>query len=176
MPMLSTARLLLRRPAPEDLAAFLRIYGDPATNVHNPLGPCPDIATAATILSASMAHWQQHGFGTFVVARRDAPLWVIGFAGVAWRKYLEHDRLNLGLRLEPSAWGKGYATELASESLRHSFEDLKLPEVFALVRPTNSASIRVLEKIGMQRTGSLDDVPGQAPSYVYRQRAISMRP
>jgi RimJ/RimL family protein N-acetyltransferase len=165
--LLTTARLVLRRPAPEDLSAFLRIYGDPATNTHDPLGPVPDIATAATMLSASMAHWDQHGFGSFVVATRDAPLWVIGCAGVVWRAYTDVDVLNLGYRLEPAAWGKGYATEIATESLRHAFTDMGLPVVFALVRPANAASIRVLEKLGLRRAGTLDDVPGQAPSLLY---------
>jgi ribosomal-protein-alanine N-acetyltransferase len=166
--VLTTARLLLRRPAPEDLMACLRIYGDPATNMHDPLGPVPDVATAATLLCGSMAHWDQHGFGSFVVTTRDAPHWVIGFAGVVWRAYTDVDVLNLGYRLEPAVWGKGYATELAAESLRHAFENLQLPVVFALVRPANAPSIRVLEKLGMRRSGTLDDVPGQAPSLLYR--------
>lgn len=68
--------------------------------------------------------------------------WVIGFAGVAWRRYLDQDRLNLGLRL--------------------------LPEVLALVRPANTPSIRVLEKIGMRQVGRLDDVPDQEHSVIYR--------
>lgn len=166
--MLATERLVLRRPGPEDLSAFLRIYGDPATNVHDPLGPAPDVATAATLLCASMAHWEQHGFGSFVVSTLDAPRWVIGFAGVAWREYSDAKVLNLGYRLEPAAWGKGYATELAAESLENAFDRLGLRQVFALVRPANAASIRVLEKIGMERVGRLDDVPGQEHSVVYR--------
>lgn len=68
--------------------------------------------------------------------------WVIGFAGVAWRRYLDQDRLNLGLRL--------------------------LPEVLALVRPANTPSIRMLEKIGMRQVGRLDDVPDQEHSVIYR--------
>jgi hypothetical protein len=43
-----------------------------------------------------------------------------------------------------------------------------LASLFAIVRPSHAASIKVLEKVGMQRMGSLDDVPGQAPSWVYR--------
>ena len=166
--MLATERLVLRRPGAEDLSAFLRIYGDPATNVHDPLGPVPDVATAATLLCASMAHWDRHGFGSFVVSTLDAPRWVIGFAGVAWREYSDAKVLNLGYRLEPAAWGKGYATELAAQSLQNAFDRLGLRQVFALVRPANTASIRVLEKIGMERVGALEDVSGEVPSFVYR--------
>ena len=90
----------------------------------------------------------------------------------AERKYLEKDTLNLGFRLEPAAWGLGYASELGLELLRHAFDELNLTEMFALVRPANSASIRVLEKIGMHRIGALDDVTGQPQSLLYRASPI----
>ena len=54
------------------------------------------------------------------------------------------------------------------DALALAFDTLSLPEVFGLVRPDHAASIRVLEKLGMQRFGLLDDVPGQAPSLVLR--------
>ena len=66
------------------------------------------------------------------------------------------------------AWGQGYATEVGCDALVLAFETLGLPEVFGLVRPDHAASIRVLEKLGMQPFGVLDDVPGQAPSLVLR--------
>ena len=167
-----TDRLLLRPPIEADAQRLFEIFGDPRTNVHNPLGPYPDIDTARALLAARIAHWQQYGFGQWAIAVRDAPDTVIGFGGVAYRQYLDEERLNLGYRFAAESWGQGYATELGAAALRLAFEDLAKPEVFALVRPDNLASTRVLEKLGMQRSGDLDDVPGQARSLVYRiQRA-----
>ena len=48
-------------------------------------------------------------------------------------------------------WGKGYATEAARRMLRFGFEDLKLHRIWASVAPDNTASVHVLEKIGMRR-------------------------
>lgn len=93
-----------------------------------------------------------------------------GFGGIAHHHYLAEQRVNLGYRFAVEAWGKGYATQLGQDALQHAFVQLGLPEVFALVRPDHAASIRVLEKIGMQLFAQLDDVPGQAPSLVYRVR------
>jgi RimJ/RimL family protein N-acetyltransferase len=42
------------------------------------------------------------------------------------------------------------------------------PEVHAIVRPANLASSHVLRKIGMPEIGTLDDVPGKAPSLLFR--------
>ena len=170
--MLTTARLVLRRPTPEDLARLFEIYRDPATNVFNPFGPYPNIEKASTVLTDWMDHWDRLGFGQCAVVARSDPELVIGFGGVAYRNYVDTVTLNLGYRLHTAAWGKGYATELGAGALRHALYDLRKPEVFAIVRPINAPSIHVLEKIGMQRIGSLDDVPGQEPSHLYRAGAI----
>jgi len=170
--MLTTARLILRRPISEGLARLFEIYGDPATNVFNPFGPYPNIEKASTVLTDWMDHWDRLGFGQCAVATRSEPELVIGFGGVATRNHVDAKRLNLGYRLHTAAWGKGYATELGKGILRHALSDLGKPEVFAIVRPINTPSIRVLEKIGMQRIGSPDDVQGQEPSHLYRAEAI----
>lgn len=165
--MLGTERLILRLPAPADLAAFFAIFGDPRTNAHNPNGPCTDIAAASNMLAVRTAHWRRYGFGQWAIVARERPGVVIGFGGLAWRNYGGVERLNLGYRFAVEAWGRGYATELGVAALRHAAEDLRESPVYALVRPSNLASIRVLEKIGMQRAGDLDDVPGHARSLVF---------
>jgi len=163
---------MLRRPTPGDLPRLFEIYGDPATNVFNPFGPYPNIEKAATVLAGWIDHWDRLGFGQCAVETLSQPGLVIGFGGAAYRNYVDTERLNLGYRLHTAAWGQGYATELGERVLRHALFDLGKPEVFAIVRPINTPSIRVLEKIGMRRTGSLDDVPGQEPSHLYRAEAI----
>ena len=52
-------------------------------------------------------------------------------------------------------WGQSYATETARVLLAFGFAQLKLHRVFATCDPANIASIRVMEKIGMQREGHL---------------------
>ncbi|MNF13562.1 hypothetical protein D3C80_2154540 [compost metagenome] len=59
------------------------------------------------------------------------------------------------------------ATELAQASLEYGFEQLRLAEISAIVREKNLASCRVLEKAGLHRVDTLDDVPGDTPSLVY---------
>lgn len=47
-------------------------------------------------------------------------------------------------------------------ALAFGFDEHRCDKIFGLVRPQHAASIRVLEKIGMARFATLDDVPGQA--------------
>lgn len=163
----TTARLLLRRPTAEDQTRLFAIYGDPATHQFNPAGPLVERRQAQVLLDDWLNHWQTHGYGQWAIATRDAPEQVIGFGGIALYNYLNVQRLNLGYRFHTAAWGKGYATELSHAALEFAFAELNAEQVFALVRPAHSASIGVLEKIGMQRFDLLDDVPGQAESLVY---------
>jgi RimJ/RimL family protein N-acetyltransferase len=53
--------------------------------------------------------------------------------------------------LYPNFWGKGYATEGAKRCLKFGFNDLKLQEIIATAPKINLPSIRVMQKIGMQK-------------------------
>ncbi|MGO4610693.1 GNAT family N-acetyltransferase, partial [Variovorax sp. 2RAF20] len=48
----------------------------------------------------------------------------------------------------------GYATEAAAALLRFGQETLRLRDITATCRPENTASAKVLEKIGMVQIGS----------------------
>ena len=50
--------------------------------------------------------------------------------------------------LARSQWGKGFATEGARAALEFAFNKLNRSEVLSIIRPANSASIRVAERIG----------------------------
>jgi len=164
----TTTRLTYRRPQQADLPTVFSIFGDPQTNLFNPAGPMTDIVQAEALLNRWLQHWEVHGYGWWAISSAQAPEHILGFAGIAAHDYLGKKVINLGYRFAVEAWGHGYATEAAQNALAHAFNHLGLPEVFGLVRPDHTASIRVLEKIGMCRFGELDDVPGKARSLVFR--------
>lgn len=162
------SRLIYRQPQSADVQRLFAIFGDPQTNLFNPAGPMPSLDAAQRLLDHWLKQWATQGYGWWAIARRETPEHIIGFGGIAPLNYLTQPRINLGYRFAVEAWGQGYATEVGRDAVFMAFETLGLPEVFGLVRPDHAASIRVLEKIGMQPFGVLDDVPGQAPSLVLR--------
>ncbi|MFB3301943.1 GNAT family N-acetyltransferase [Pseudomonas sp. AMR01] len=164
----ATSRLIYRQPEPGDVHRLFAIFGDPQTNLFNPGGPMASLADAQRLLDRWLEQWATQGYGWWAIALRARPEHIIGFGGVAPLNYLTERRINLGYRFAVEAWGQGYATEVGRDALVLAFETLGLPEVFGLVRPDHAASIRVLEKLGMQRFGELDDVPGKPPSLVFR--------
>lgn len=64
---------------------------------------------------------------------------------------------EIGYILHPDEWGRGFATEIAQLLIDLGFNTLHLYRIFATCDPRNSASFRVLEKIGMKREGRLRD-------------------
>lgn len=59
----------------------------------------------------------------------------------------------LWFKLAPEYWGKGYTVEAALALLEFGFTQLSLHRIEAGVATENTASIRILEKIGMKREG-----------------------
>ncbi|WP_017475553.1 GNAT family N-acetyltransferase [Pseudomonas sp. PAMC 26793] len=164
---ITTQRLMLRPPTVDDAASVFAIYGDPETNRYNPAGPLTDLDQVKAVLDRWLEHWAEHGFGQWAIVTQETPQRVIGFGGITLYHYNEVERINLGYRFAVSAWGQGYATELARAALQFGFVELDQPQVYGVVRPAHTASIKVLEKIGMRPIDELDDVPGQAPSLVF---------
>lgn len=57
--------------------------------------------------------------------------------------------IEVGYILKPSAWGKGYATEICQALLDFGFEHLPLDEIAAVTDPDNHPSCHVLRKCGL---------------------------
>ena len=62
--------------------------------------------------------------------------------------------VEVGWHLHPDSWGHGYATEAARAVVERAF-GAGLPEVYAVVRPGNEASLAVCRRLGMERLGRM---------------------
>lgn len=78
---------------------------------------------------------------------------------------LPDGEIEVGYLLKPSAWGKGYATEVCKRLLRFGFEDAPLPEIVAVTHPDNTASQHVLRKAGMAEEGLRRAYAAECPGF-----------
>lgn len=92
----------------------------------------------------------QNGFGLSLVEMKDKQQ-AIGMCGIIRRDNLENP--DIGFALLPGFNGQGYAFEIASATLSHATEKLKLPKISAITLGNNIRSIRLLEKIGLRYIG-----------------------
>ena len=77
---------------------------------------------------------------------------LIGFIGLNLQTFQSDFTpcIDLGWRLHPEHWGKGYATEGAIRCMAYA-EDLGIDELYAMAPERNLNSIKVMERIGMKR-------------------------
>nr|WKN34290.1 GNAT family N-acetyltransferase [Tunicatimonas sp. TK19036] len=150
---LMTERLRLRKLTLDDLDEVHYLHTLPQTDQYNTIG-IPKNKAATQVLMQSWLTQQQTTPGRHF-------LWVImdkstqAFIGLIALN-LREKRFQSGevwYKLLPEHWKKGYATEALNGILQWSFEELHLHRIEAGCATENIASIRVLEKVGMQKEG-----------------------
>jgi RimJ/RimL family protein N-acetyltransferase len=73
-------------------------------------------------------------------------------------------------------WGRGLATEAAGAALRHGLGTVGFGQVVADVVPENTASARVLHKLGFEMVGTRSEAGIELDRYVLRAGERSARP
>jgi RimJ/RimL family protein N-acetyltransferase len=116
-------------------------------------------------------HWAEYGFGLWA-ATVTATDRTIGFAGVAhplWFPDLAHE-VEIGWRLHPEAWGRGYATEAGRAALDAARDRLALTRIIAVIDPGNTPSLAVAARLGMtlERTLPHPQRPGDIQVHIRR--------
>ena len=150
--VLGTARLRLRpwTTSPEDLARLDDIYG--RDEVTRWLGGSPSIPSAELVARWAAVSAADDRFGCWAIEPLDGrPV-----AGTVLFKPLPNGvgEVEVGWHLHPDSWGHGYATEAARAVIDRGFA-LGLPEVYAVVRPGNEASLAVCRRLGMAPLGRM---------------------
>jgi len=79
---------------------------------------------------------------------------VIGSCGLR-RKPENEWEADIGYELAPEYWGRGYATEAALAMVNLGFRDFGLHRISSWLIADNTASARVLEKVGLRPEGRL---------------------
>lgn len=150
--MLSTRRLLFRQFVAADLdQLYQNLYAHSAvTKTLSPTGSL-SLEQTALLLQRRLQHWQQHGFGAWALIHQ-ADQQLIGHCGLHnfQPAPAEAPKVELTYAIAPSYWGQGLATEAAKSVLQWGFDVLKLSQIAAVAAPSNFASQRVMQKLGMR--------------------------
>jgi RimJ/RimL family protein N-acetyltransferase len=168
---LRTPRLLLREWRDDDLAPFVAMSADPEGMLYL---PSLDQAAAEAWVGRMRRHWDEHGFGNFVVELPGEAsfIGVVGLNWVRWQLAFT-PAVEAAWRLMPAYWGKGYALEAARAAIDDGFGRLGLAEIVAYTVPPNRASWTVMERLGMTRDPAEDfDHPGQPESSPLRRHVL----
>ncbi len=147
MPVLETARLILRPFGKEDVDLLSELMAN-ADFMRFSLGVFPREQTTAFL--DKVIDWQHGGLPSQFAAIHRVDSRLIGYCGFLHQQVDGTDEIEIAYRLHPDYWGRGLATEAAQAVRDHAFRDLKLPRVISLIHPDNLPSRRVAEKNGMK--------------------------
>ena len=140
-----TDRLILREFEITDAEPMFELNSDPDVLRYTGDTPFESVEATKDFL-LKYPDYRKSGYGRWaMVPKQDNSF--IGWCGI---KLNEEGFTDLGFRIFKTEWNKGYTTEAARASLEYGFKNLGIKEIIGRAAEENKASIRVLEKIGME--------------------------
>ncbi|MEB3282443.1 MAG: GNAT family N-acetyltransferase [Lyngbya sp.] len=162
--LFQTERLIIRNWEPEqDAPQAFKIYGDPDVMCFI----SPHFETVEAVRSRLQERVERdkirkNGTGSWAVVEKETQE-IIG--AVLLIQLPDNDGIpttnyEIGWHFRKASWGKGYATEAAKQILGYAFTILRLPVIYAVVKPENERSIRVTQRLGMKPLGRTNEYYG----------------
>jgi RimJ/RimL family protein N-acetyltransferase len=152
---LETERLVLRRFTEADVDNLFDLDSDPDVMRFITGGKQTprDVIRKETLPRILHYYERFEGFGFWAVIEKSTAEF-LGWFHLRPQEGSCPEEVELGYRLKKSAWGKGYATEGSRALIRKGFTELGVRRVVAQTMAVNTASRRVMERVGLtlQRT------------------------
>ncbi|TGV79610.1 N-acetyltransferase [Mesorhizobium sp. M00.F.Ca.ET.149.01.1.1] len=171
-----TERLILRNWEERDRALFHRINSDERVMEFFPFRR--DRAAADATMHEILGRVREkrivfHDPGSAATGE------CIGFVGLSGTEdidVLAPGTIEIGWRLAPEFWGKGYVTEAAEAWLAFGFETLGLDEIVSFAVEENHRSTAVMKRLGMRADPAADfDHPAVPDSHPHLKRHVMYR-
>lgn len=158
MPFIETERLRMITLTDEMMEAVLKGKGELEKII--PYGVDPDwpLAVYKELFPYKINKFQKspqenEWEGAIILKEENRIIGDMGFKGGP-----NHEgAIDIGYSIVPGYRGKGYATEMGLAMVEWGLEHDNVRSVVATCFPTNLASVRVLEKIGLERNGIKED-------------------
>ncbi|MCI4066209.1 GNAT family N-acetyltransferase [Micromonospora sp. R77] len=146
---IATARLVLRPPTDLDLREVFDLYADPRVWGPDPMTRHHRIAQTEQMIERWRGSWAGDGLGMWVArsAEEGDEGAFVGIGGcflrygVAW---------NLGFRLVPGRWGRGYAHEISVAAMAAAHRVRPELPLTAYVLAGNDRSQRAVERLDLR--------------------------
>jgi [ribosomal protein S5]-alanine N-acetyltransferase len=166
MKTLRTPRLVLAPVHEDDVTALHDHWTEPDVRRFLWDGKVISRDQVREVIATSHRLFGEHDVGLWSIRPATDP----GIVGCAGFWHFHHPpELELLISLSSSHWGRGLALEAAGALLTYTFRELDWAEVQASTDTPNAASLRLMQRLGMQPAGKR---PGEFGSIeVFRIRA-----
>lgn len=158
--VLETERLLLRRLGQKDFEAVKPMLADPEVMAAWEHSFSDEEITGW--IAAQKERYRTTGAGYYAAVLKETGE-IVGQIGLLWNEIEGKQRLEVAYILQKAYWHRGLASEGARACVAYAFETFGVKAVYAAVRPENTASAAVAERIGMKRVGQFVKVYREKP-------------
>jgi RimJ/RimL family protein N-acetyltransferase len=145
-----TPRLKLRPFKQSDLEALLAYRNNPEVSRYQGWGSSYSSAQASEFIAEMSVREPGNVGWTQIAIELQSTGATIGDVAINTLEF-EPRTAMIGYTLSREKWGQGYAIEAVNAVLKYCFEDLKMHRIRANCDTRNSASWRMLEKLGFRR-------------------------
>ncbi|BAZ19407.1 GCN5-related N-acetyltransferase (plasmid) [Kalymmatonema gypsitolerans NIES-4073] len=151
LPTLETKRLTLRKLCMEDAADMYEYACDPEIASFGLWLPFHSIEDSKKDLAEVIEGYNKGEIFVWAMELKTERKMIgrIGLGDYSFR----NARAEVGYASNRKYWGKGLMTEAVKQIIDFSFAKLGMNRISAVCLPDNVASIRILEKVGMQLEG-----------------------
>ena len=158
-PFLDTRRMRLSGLRHADLFDLVRLGRDLRVTRALVDAPVSDLhAAAALVDDANRIYREKPGYGLWRAGDRSGRF--LGFFSLVCE--LDPAVVEIGVRLLPSAWGRGYALEGGEALCRHAFDTLGLARIEGLCAPENRSVPPLLARLGFVPDGEVEQFGNRA--------------
>ncbi|GAA1664684.1 GNAT family N-acetyltransferase [Fodinicola feengrottensis] len=152
VPTLATERLVLRQFRESDAAGLCRLALHPEITRFLANRSVDLRAHAAAVRTMLTDEVYPDGLGSWVVTEPDGL--IVGRGHLRPSSQLPGLPAEIGWFLSPDRWGRGLAREATEALIRHGFDTVRLPAIWALVHEDNIPSLGLAKRLGFQDSGS----------------------
>jgi RimJ/RimL family protein N-acetyltransferase len=146
-------KLRLRLIQLSDLSTIHELHSLPETDEYNTLGIPKDIEETKSIIKVWIEENQKDEIKnyTFAIQNSTDNAFIGLFGFKLWDK--KYRRGEVWYKIHYKHWNKGFASDVLNAMIDFGFGKLNLHRIQAGCAVNNISSVKVLEKVGMQREG-----------------------
>ncbi len=145
--LIETKRLLLRKITLDDKEELFKLHSNSDVQKYTGEPLVESLEEMEQAIKTRINDYENYGYGRWATFLKNG-MHFVGWAGLAYLP--EFDEIDLGYRFSPQYWGMGFATEASQAILTYGFDKLELRQIIAIAMKENKASIKVMEKVGME--------------------------
>lgn len=154
---IETERLYFRELEPTDDVGMFELDSNPEVHTYLGNNPVKTIEESRAAIDFIREQYRTNGIGRWAALLKETGEF-IGWAGLKLERNVNgHDsHYDLGYRFIQKHWGKGYASEAAAAFVDYGFNVMNLEKINATADPSNAASRKVLERVGLKFIETFD--------------------